>query len=281
MTHRPRPLVRRTLLGTVLTAMTLLALLAPAAASGASGTASSTNPPSSPSSTTVEGYLVKWINRDRMARGLRPYVRWSTLRDVATQRASTLASLGVLSHTRAGSLSSQLSSAGAQYYAWGEDLGYSGYSWGYDVAKSLFTMWRHSPSHWSLMMSSRFNYVGVGLAYRWGNHTTYSSIVFTESRDHTAPSSRMTGASRNGDNVHFSWKGYELKLQTHTAGFRNFDVAYKIDGGAWRTIRSRTTGTSITLYDRPHGHTYYVMVRARDRNGNTSRWSNAYHVSVP
>ena len=36
-------------------------------------------------------------------------------------------------------------------------------------------------------MSSAFNYIGVGLAYRSTNGRTFGSVVLTESPDHTRP----------------------------------------------------------------------------------------------
>ena len=46
-------------------------------------------------------------------------------------------------------------------------------------------MWMASPSHRALLMSSRFNYIGLGLAYRSSNRRTFGSAVMTESLDHT------------------------------------------------------------------------------------------------
>jgi len=212
---------------------------------------------------------------------LRPLRLWGALRSVATQRAESLASIGTLSHTAAGNLGSQLTSVGAQYYTWGEDLGWSSYPWGLDVAKSLYSMWKHSSSHWALLMSNRFNYFGIGLAYRWSAHATYASIVFTESRDHTPARAAMSGHGRSGTTAWFRWGGYDPLLQTHTAGLRNFDVQYKVDSGIWRIIRSGTTSTSITLYSRTRGHYYAVRVRARDRNGYVGAWSSLSRVWIP
>lgn len=281
MTAPARPLFSRTLFALGLVCALLVSILAPTVVQASGSTSSSTNPPSSPTSATVSTYLMTWLNRDRAARGLRPLRSWTTLRDIATSRAGTLASLGVLSHTAPGSLSTQLSNAGVRSYAWGEDIGYSSYSWGYDVAKSLYRMWKNSSGHWALMMSSRYNYIGIGLAYRWSVHTTYASMVFSESPDHTAPSAHMTGHSRSGNDVHFTYSGHDVKLQTHTAGFDDYDLALRVDGGSWVVIRTHRTASSITLYDRARGHSYYLRVRGRDDRGNVSGWSGSLHVSVP
>jgi uncharacterized protein YkwD len=282
MYHRARSLCRHALIGLLLAAMAASTTIGPAAVSASSSTpSSSTSTPTSPTARTVEGYLISWVNRDRQARGLRPLRLWTPLRNVATMRAETLASLGTLSHTAAGNLSSQLTSAGVPYYTWGEDLGWSSYPWGYDVAKSLYGMWKRSSSHWALLMSTRFNYFGVGLAYRWSAHATYASIVFTESPDHTPPSARIVDRARSGTTVWFRWRGYDPRLQTHTAGVRNFDVMVKTGSGSWQLIRSGTTSTSISLYSRPHGRYTYLSVRARDWRGNVGRWSAAVGIYVP
>ena len=252
-----------------------------ALASGSPSPNANTNPPNSPSSTTVETYIRTWLNRDRSNRGLRPLRVDVNLRAVATTRAGTLASLGLLSHSAPGNLSSQLNSAGVRWYGWGEDIGWSSYAWGHDVASSLYSMWRHSPEHWALMMSSRYNYLGVGLGYRWPDGATYASIVFAEMPDHTAPAAHLTGAGRSGTSVWFHYTGTDTTLQTHTAGLRDFDLAYKVDGGSWAIIRTHRRAVSITLASRAHGHTYYLVVRARDRAGNASAWSSPLHVTVP
>jgi uncharacterized protein YkwD len=255
---------------------------APASALAAgSSPDSNTNPPNSPSSSSVVKYIQTWLNHDRAIRGLRSLRVDVHLADIATTRAQTLASLGILSHSAPGNLSSQLNAAGVRWYGWGEDIGWSSYSWGHDVALSLYTMWKHSPAHWTLMMSSHYNYLGIGLGYRWPNGATYSSIVFAEMPDHSAPTTRMTSASRSGTSVTFHYRGTDTILQTHTAGVQDYDIAYRVDGGAWTIIRTHRLSSSITLSSRAHGHTYYIAVRARDRKGNVGRWSVSSHVYVP
>ena len=72
-----------------------------------------------------------------------------------------------------------------------------------------------------------------------------------------------------------------MRLQTHTAGLKNFDVQYRVDSGSWRVIRSGTTARSITLSGRTRHHTYYLRVQARDNRGNLSGYTTSLHVSVP
>ena len=280
---RPSPRMPRTLLALAIGASICMSVLAtgPVLASANPPEPPGTTTPTSPAQGTVEHYIRVMINTDRAARGLRPLIVDSRLQSLARTRAGTLADLGLLSHAAAGDVTSQLSTARVQWYSWGEDLGWSGYAWGYSAAKSLYTLWKHSPTHWALLMSANFNYYGVGVGDQWSGRATYASILFSESRDHSAPSRAMTGRSRSGTTVRFSWTGADFRLQSHTAGLRSFDVEYRVDGGAWRIIKSGTTSTSLSIASRPHGHTYWLRVRARDRANNISAWSAAMYVTVP
>jgi uncharacterized protein YkwD len=241
-----------------------------------SGTATPTNAATIHS---LERSIVGMVNRARVVRGLRPLRGDIRLYALAGDRAATLARKGILSHSAAGDLGSQLSGRRVQWYGYGEVLAYAS-GWGSTTATSLFRLWKGSPAHWKLLMSSRYNYLGVGLAYRSTSRISYASIVLTESRDHTRPWARMDGASRSGTTIRWHWAGKDRRLQTHTAGLRDYDVQYRVNGGTWRTIRNDTTGTSLTLQNRARGNTYAIRVRARDRRGNLSTWSREVRVSL-
>jgi hypothetical protein len=130
-------------------------------------------------------------------------------------------------------------------------------------------------------MSSRFNYIGVGLALRSSNRRTYGSAVLTESLDHTGAKAGITAARRSGDDVSWSWTGSDIRLQTHTAGLRDYDLQYRIGSGSWRTLRDNSTSTSLTLRDRAHGQYYAIRVRATDRRGNVGAWTGQSRIWVP
>ncbi|HYC06380.1 MAG TPA: CAP domain-containing protein [Candidatus Binatia bacterium] len=280
---RPYPTLPKPALALSIVLPILLCLVVggPALASGTPPEPPGTTTPSSPAQSTVELYIRQMINGDRAARGLRPLVIDGRLQDIARSRAGTLADLGVLSHSAAGNMDSELASAGVQWYAWGEDLGWSSSTWGYSAAKALYTMWKGSPDHWALLMSPGYNYYGVGVGYSWSGRDTYASIIISDSRDHTSPTREVKTASRSGSTVHFVWSGADVPLQLHTAGLRSFDVEYRVDAGDWRVIRSGTTTTSVSIANRPGGHVYWVRVRARDKAGNISAWSVARGVTVP
>lgn len=238
-------------------------------------------PPSADAGTaeTMEASLLSWINADRVARGLVPLRRHPGLVKLAGDRAATMASTGELKH--ASCLSCTLTARGIQWYMNGEVIAYTSWPWGSEAAKSMYEGWKRSSVHFGMLMSNRFNYLGVGVAYRSANRTTWGSVVLTESQDRTKPWARMASGSRSGDDVTWRWSGGDRRLQTHTAGLKNFDVQLRRDGGDWRTIRTGTTATSLTLRDRVHGHYYTLRVRARDNRGLVSKWSSGIRIWVP
>lgn len=256
-------------------ALALLVMLGgmpgPAAAATSTSTADS-----------MSAKVLGWLNRDRAADGLVPLRSWTPLKSMAADRAARMAEANTLSHAAAGgNVGTELSARGIQWYAYGEIIGASTYSWGSQAAANLYSLWKGSPTHRSIMFSARYNYVGVGFAYRSASNTTYASVVFSESKDHTAASAKNGTLSLTGTTVRFSWSGYDPRLQTHTAGLRSFDVLYRVDDGTWRTIRNDTAATALTLTSRPPGHWYGFRVQAADRRGNLSRWTSEKRVWVP
>ena len=228
----------------------------------------------------AESSVIGWINAARTSRGLAPLRYDSKLTSLAGYRAGRMASTNTMSHTIAGNLGSQLNSYNVNWYRYGEDIGWSTASWPSTSAKAIFNAWMNSSGHRALILSSRFNYIGVGLAYRSSNRKTFSSAVFAETSDHTKAVGRVTSARRSGDDIRFTWSGYDPRLQTHTAGLRDFDVLYRVGSGSWRLVRNNTTATSMYLSNRPTGY-YSVRVRATDRRGNVGAWSSVSRIWVP
>lgn len=270
MDSRLRRRVPRAVLLAGLLASLLIGTVGSATASAAGWTADS-----------VADSIVARINNARVNRGLRPFRTWGSLEQIATVRAQRNADAGTLSHAIGGNLTTQLSDANVQWFKYGETLAWTSIGYSSSAAQSVVSMWSRSPSHWTLLMSSSFNYIGVGVARRSANGATYVSAVMTESVDHTRPGARMTAGSRSGTTVAWNWTGWDPKLQTHTAGLRNFDVQYRIDSGTWRTIRTGITATGLSLRERPRGHSYGLRVRSRDRRGNLSAWTSELRIWVP
>ena len=267
MSHRPS--------GRRLPAALLAALLAALAMTVLAAPASATTGPE------AERLIIGWINRDRMAAGLVPFRADYTLNYIAGARASRMASTNVMSHTISGNLAYQLTSRHVPWYAYGENIAYSTRTWTVQAAQNIYAMWKASAPHRALMMSRTFNYIGMGLAYRSSNHRTFASSVFTESPDHTGARSYFTAATRSGNDLTWTWTGYDVRLQTHTAGLLGFDLQYRVGSGLWVNLRNDTTARSIVLPNRLSGTSYALRIRATDRRGNVGVWSAPLPVWVP
>lgn len=233
------------------------------------------------SNTSLERSLLGMINKARTDHGLRPLRAGSRLATIAGYRAGRLAATNVLSHTISGNIASQLRAKGFPWYGYGEDIGYTLAPAGTSSIKDLFRMWKASPSHWKLILSPDYNYIGVGIAYRSSSRKTFGSLVFTESPDLTGASSALDRVSGGGGSASWSWHGWDPALQTHTSGLKNFDIQTRVDSGSWRTIATKSTATGRTWSGLTAGHTYGLRVRARDRAGNVGRWTPELRVRVP
>jgi len=231
---------------------------------------------------SVSAEMVRQINKQRTSRGLVSLRGDSRLYALAQERAGNMAAKKTLSHAAAGgSVGAALDARRIQWYGFGEVIGWSGYPWGTKAVSHLVSMWMASSSHRPLLLSGRYNYVGAGVVYDPGSGRTWASVVFTESIDRTAPVASMTGSGVSGTTVKFTWSGKDRRLQSHTAGLRSFDVQYRVDDGAWRTIRDNTDATSVTIRDRARGHWYSIRVQSADRRGNLSKWTAPRTVWVP
>ena len=154
MTQRTRALPPFALLASVVLAASLMGATAGFAAPTSAATSGGTTSSTSSTLNSVESSLFVWINRDRVARGLRPLRLDLRLADLAGDRAANMARSNVLSHQAAGGDFGPLLSSllGVPSYSWGEDIGYSSYPYGSSAASSLYYMWKHSSTHWKLMM---------------------------------------------------------------------------------------------------------------------------------
>ncbi len=228
---------------------------------------------------SMEVTIVGWINAERTKRGLAPLRLHSGLVTIANSRAAYMASTQVMAHPSC--VHCLFDNAHIQYYSGTEVIAWSGYAPGDTAAKSLFSAWRNSSLHWGILMSSKYNYFGLGIAYKSGGHGVFMAGEITESHDRTNPWSKVSSASRSGTTISFAWTGADIRLQTHTSGLKNYDVQYRVGSGTWGTIRSGTTAKSLTLTGRAHGHWYGLRVRARDNNGNTAGYSAEVRIWVP
>jgi uncharacterized protein YkwD len=237
------------------------------------------SPVSAGTAETMEATILSLVNTERTKRGLVPLRRHSGLVDVAGDLAAFMVSIDALQHYSC--LGCVLDSRSIQWYSFSEVIAWTSYPWGDQAAQSIFNAWKGSSGHWAMLMSNESNYIGIGVAYRSSNGRTYAAAELTESKDRSAAWARMKTATLSGTTVSWTWTGADTALQTHTAGFKNFDVQYRVDGGTWSTIRSGTTTTALSLSGRAHGHWYGLRVRARDNLGLVSGYTGETRVWVP
>ena len=231
---------------------------------------------------SIETTILGWINAERTKRGLVPLRVHGGLVAIANDRAAYMAQQQQLKHPSC--VKCLFDNAGIQYYSGTEVIAWTGYApsaSGDTAAQSLFSAWRNSSLHWGILMSSKYNYIGLGAGWKSSGHGTYLAGLLTESKDRTKPWAKVSGSSRSGTTVSWSWTGADTKLQTHTSGLKNFDVQYRVDSGTWKTIRSGTTAKSLSLSSRARGHCYSIRVRARDNRLYVSSYTSAVKVCVP
>jgi uncharacterized protein YkwD len=243
--------------------------------------ASQPAPASASTESSMSASILVRLNDDRVNQGLRPLRSDSRLADLATKRAQWMASTGMLSHdTYGGAVFDAVAMVGVNAWSSAEAVGSTNAAFGSVAAGYIYGIWQASPEHWGFMMSRTFNYIGIGVGHRDATGESFFSLVFAEAPDASAPVARMTSAGRSGRTVSFTWTGHDGHLQTHTAGLRDFDVDYRVDGGPWATIRTHTMLTQLTLANRLAGHTYALRVRDRDARNNLSQWSSARVVHL-
>jgi hypothetical protein len=236
---------------------------------------------SAATNTSQEQRILLWINQARAERHLVPlrsdYRVWA----LAGDRAAVMASHDMLSHTVAGVVGTQLSSRGIKWYGWGDAIAYTYRPKGTYATADLFALWKGSQSHWDLLMSPGFNYVGIGVIFDAGTGKTYGDVVLIDGPDRSPPGAAMVSVTRDVDDVVWTWRGWDLILQKRTAGLAYFDIQYRVDSGTFRNIGTATIRTSTSLTNRPHRHWYGLRVRARDGAGNIGAWSSEMRVWVP
>ena len=137
------------------------------------GPAAHPAPASASTATYMEGLIVQWVNSARAQRGVPALRVGSILTDHAGDRASTIARNQSLVHPSC--LSCVFRSYSVSFRTCGEVLAWTSYPWGYQAAKAIFNSWKSSSTHWTILMSRSFTKIGIGVAYRSSNHTTWAA----------------------------------------------------------------------------------------------------------
>ncbi len=238
-------------------------------------------PVSASTASDAESLVLRLINEDRADAGLAPLRYHTALASISGTRASKMASRNLMSHAVGGSISSQLNAKDVVWYRYGEAIAYTTKAWAKTAAIELHRAWMASSPHRALLMSSKFNYVGVGLALRSSNGRTFGSVILTESRDVNGANAWFTGLDISGDDIRWEWSGADLRLQTRTAGLKHFDVQVRAGNNPWTTIRNDTTARSATLWNKTRGVSYAMRIRATDRLGNVGAWTSERRITLP
>ena len=197
-----------------------------------------------------------------------PSAATPTWRTSPVVRASRMASSNTMSHTVGGNLADQLDYRDVQWYATARPSRWSTAAWTVDAARAIYRSWMNSAPHRALLMSARFNYIGLGLALslvqrpdvrlgrddrvrrphptRWPGSRRRAAPV-TTSRGPGAATTRASRRTRPG-------------CATSTSSTAS---ATGPGGRSTTTPRSK----SLVLRDRAHGQSY-----AHPRAGDRPAW---------
>jgi len=228
----------------------------------------------------MDSQILTLINADRAAAGLVGLRRDSRLVTWSADRSGWMATHASLTHSSWGGAPCSLyQNERITWYGCGEAIGDTTAAFGSSAASFLYALWKSSPDHEALIMSASYNYIGIGVSYRVSTHTTYASILFLEGPDRTAPVPRYGSQYVSAGRLHWTWSAADPILQSHTSGFKNYDVEISVNGAAWRKMRSASTAVVIATPPERRG-TYKVRIRARDHAGNVSAWLNSVTLVV-
>jgi uncharacterized protein YkwD len=258
------------------TALLLVAGLL-AAALGAPATASAADPMTI---SEAELAMVDALNVDRTTRGLVPVRIDSRLMAIARARSVDMATKHYFSHTQPDgrNVFDILSAQKITWYNAGEIIAWNNYPTLETSVAAANSQWLNSPGHKAIIVSTTFNYVGVGLALEAGTGKKIWTAVYMKGPDRTgarataAAPTIAAGSTAGTKRVTVNWTGADVKLQVLTSGLHSFQVQRRVDGGAWATLWSSTTAKSLSQ-DLAANHTYEFRVAARDKAGNWGAWS--------
>src|SRR5262245_43936544 len=224
----------------------------------------------------AESAALTRINDQRVDHGLVRLRIDPRLSELARERAEYMASTDVLSHEHAGGkmVWDLMSEAGITWYGAGEIIAYNSTSALTSSAATAVKGWLGSPPHRSIMLSSNYNYFGMGLAVSPSTGRRYWAGVFLKGPDRTGAWSKIGKVSKAsaGTSVAVSihWSGADTKLQVLTSGLRYYQTQRRVDGGEWLDYGTTTNASTRRNFSR--GHTIEFRVRAKDKAGNWGAW---------
>src|SRR4051794_34101076 len=234
----------------------------------------------------AEQRMLSLLNADRANAGLVAVRLDTRLAAIARARSVDMATKHYFGHTQPDgrNVFDIIESKGITWYGAGEIIAWNTYPGLADSAAAANTGWLASPGHNAIIMSTSYNYVGVGLAIDASNGHRLWTAVFMKGPDRTggwvtmnpvtepAVAAEATAAYRS---VTVTWTGGDVRLVVLTAGFRNYQIQIRTDAGAWVWSRTSTTTSSLGIRIWK-GHTYDMRVRACDKAGNCGAWRSAH-----
>ena len=228
--------------------------------------------------TALESAMVAALNANRTALGLVPVRADARLMAIARARSDDMVANGYFSHTQPDgrNVFNILTAERVTWYDAGEIIAWNNYPLDSTVSAAN-RQWMSSPGHKAIIISSNFNYVGVGLAIDPATAKKLWTAVYLKGPDRTAARTTVytpkvvSSPTSTTRRVKVSWLGYDPRLQVLTSGVRSFTVQRRVDGGAWATSLSATT-VRYAYFNLRVGHRYEFRIATRDRAGNPGGW---------
>ena len=117
-------------------------------------------------------------------------------------------------------------------------------------------------------MSTPFNYIGIGPGLSLVEPPDVRvGGADRVARPHPGGRPRSTGPSAPATTSRWTWNGYDPRLQTHTAGLRDFDVQYRVGYGVVGHCSATTRPPKSVVLANGRGGHYYGDPRARAPTG--------------
>jgi uncharacterized protein YkwD len=231
-----------------------------------------------------EAELVRLINQDRAQHGLVPYRTYWVLNKIANSRSYDMATRHYFSHRQPDGRTAfdMIDSSGVTWYGAAEDIAWNNDSDAIGSALMADNQWMGSSAHRAAILSTSYNYLGVGSQVDSSNGHRIWTALFLKAPDHTGgwaafdpqpdtAADAVTTEAAGPRSVTVSWRGGDIRLTTLTAGFDHYQVRRKTDSNSWTYVSHSTTSRSRTFTAYP-GHIYRFAVRACDRRGNCGAW---------
>jgi uncharacterized protein YkwD len=228
----------------------------------------------------AESEMIRLINEDRAEHGLVPYRSYGVLNKIAGARSYNMATKHYFGHRQPDGRTAfdMIDASGITWYAAAEDIAWNNYGDVMGSALMADNSWMGSSAHRAAILSTSYNYVGVGLAIDYSNGHRMWTALFLKAPDHTGgwasfdPQPEALAAEATAPrSVTVSWRGGDVRLTTLTAGFDHYQVRRRVDANTWGYLAHSTTNRSRTFNAYP-GHVYRFSVRACDRRDNCGAW---------